>query len=379
MERAGVARQVKPRLLLVVHSARRGGAELMALEQARRLAGRFELTIAMPDGTLTDDFRQTGEVVDRSPSLPIWGGTTRTWVKQTLAVARDATRLARIIRRRKIVTVVASSSVSVAAPLAARMTGVPSVVFVRDSPLSRLSPVVYWLLGRLAHTVVVITGAMLPRFKRARARTVVIHDGIPVNDLPTPAPPLPTRLRMVLIGALDNNKGQVRAVEALDLLQQRGIGATLDLIGSTDQVAEAHILSTVLACNDLASSVKVLGPIPDAGERLGDYDLLLVPSLGEMTPLTIMEALLRGRPVVASDVGGVREMLRDGELGVLVPPGNARALADGIEAALADRALWDRVYREGPRWIRSHYSAKVMAAESEQLIAGLVQEAGSTK
>jgi glycosyltransferase involved in cell wall biosynthesis len=69
---------------------------------------------------------------------------------------------------------------------------------------------------------------------------------------------------------------------------------------------------------------------------LAPADVLLLTSRGEGTPLVLMEALARLKPVVASAVGGVPDIVRDGETGLLVPPGDAIALANAVARLAAD-------------------------------------------
>ena len=72
-----------------------------------------------------------------------------------------------------------------------------------------------------------------------------------------------------------------------------------------------------------------------------------------VTPLKPLEAMAQGRMLVASDVGGHRELIRDGETGMLFPAGNARALADAIESVLARRAEWPMIRARARRFVET--------------------------
>jgi glycosyltransferase involved in cell wall biosynthesis len=94
---------------------------------------------------------------------------------------------------------------------------------------------------------------------------------------------------------------------------------------------------------DLGVTVTFLGFRPDGPALIGELDLLVIPSLTEGTPLILLEGAAAGVPVVASNVGGIPEQVSDGIEGLLVPPGDDRALANACQRILADRALGARI------------------------------------
>jgi glycosyltransferase involved in cell wall biosynthesis len=82
--------------------------------------------------------------------------------------------------------------------------------------------------------------------------------------------------------------------------------------------------------------VRLRGETAGIDAALGGADLLLLTSRGEGTPLVLMEALARLRPVLATDVGDVAQIVRDGETGLLVAPGDARAMANAVQRLARD-------------------------------------------
>ena len=124
------------------------------------------------------------------------------------------------------------------------------------------------------------------------------------------------------------------------LVEERGLEERVHLAGRRDDVPE------VLAALDVSVNS------PRAGEGLSG---------------AIRESLAVGRPVVATDVGGNRELVRDGETGLLVPPDDPRALADAIARLLAERAFADRLARAGARFVRENLTVERMVDEIERL------------
>jgi glycosyltransferase involved in cell wall biosynthesis len=195
----------------------------------------------------------------------------------------------------------------------------------------------------LAHRIVANSTAsqdvvtdVLPRLA---GRTEVIYNGvpgpstrIPVRELPTPA------IRLVLVGRVSPRKGTDVAVAALALLRERGLDATLDLVGGIFpgyEWFEDDVRKQITAAG-LDDAVHWLGVLPDVWPALAAADVALVPSRVEPFGNAAVEAMLAGRPVVAGDTQGLREIVRPGENGELAEPGNAQALADAVARTVAD-------------------------------------------
>jgi glycosyltransferase involved in cell wall biosynthesis len=377
---AGVARDPaeRNRILLVVHSAKTGGAERMALLEAEHLQERFELLLSVPDGPLRPRFAARGELVGPAATLPLWGDSAWRWAASTGRTLLDAVCMAVLIRRRGIELVLTNSSVCLAPVLAARLARVPVVVHARDVPKSRLAPLVFALHGVLASTVVVITDGLTPYFRRGRrARIVRIADGIAA---PSPSPstslsPDPAArafhspLRICLIGGIDPRKGQDIAVAALAQLRERGVQATLELVGREVDGEFAAAVRDSARRLGVEESVAFVGEVSDAGPYLDRADIAIAPSRGEWTPLALMEALARGLPVVAARVGGVEEIVGDRESGLVVEPEDPAALAAAICELLAHPDAAAEMARRG----RDHVDANFRV---EQTLERLQAELG---
>jgi glycosyltransferase involved in cell wall biosynthesis len=101
----------------------------------------------------------------------------------------------------------------------------------------------------------------------------------------------------------------------------------------------------------LGGRVRFLGWVEDLPTLYAALDVVTLTSVNEGTPVALIEAAAAGRPVVATEVGGVRDVVREAETGFLVPPGNAEALADRIVAVLSDVNLATRMGSEARRRI----------------------------
>jgi glycosyltransferase involved in cell wall biosynthesis len=346
------------RLLLTVHTGERGGASLMALEEARHLARTHELVIAVGPGPLRAEFARCGRVVGGVPSVPLWTDAPGAWARRGVRTVQHAIRLARLIRRERIALVLVNSTVSVAPVLAARLAGVPALVRARDTPFSRWAPFVMALHARLAYAVLPIAAVnegYLP--PRRRARVERIPDGIPIP--PSPAGRLNgfgRPLRLCVVGAITEEKGPQTAVAALGALHARGVEAELDLVGRVQDERLAAALLDRAAELRLGGRVRVRGETDGIDAALEGVDVLVLPSRGEGTPLVLMEALARHVPVIASAVGGVPDVLAGGAAGLLVPPDDPGALADAIARVAADAPAARAMAAAGRRHVEERYA-----------------------
>jgi glycosyltransferase involved in cell wall biosynthesis len=142
---------------------------------------------------------------------------------------------------------------------------------------------------------------------------------------------------LTFAGSLVRRKGVDIAILAMFELRRR-LGhdcPILNIYGDGDQKAQLTEMAAVLELNDI---VRFHGFKMGALEHCPSTDILIMPSRGEASPLVVLEAMSRGMPIVATDVGDVTRMLPDRRYGRVVPPESVVALADAIESLLADTA-----------------------------------------
>jgi len=148
-----------------------------------------------------------------------------------------------------------------------------------------------------------------------------------------PPAPLPERPRALFVGVLERYKNVDGLADAWRLAAPRVPGAELVLVGKGTLTEVPRQLVA-----DLPEQTRWIESVPTEGvaDELDRASLLVLPSRSEGMGRVLVEALLRGRPVLATRVGGIPDLVRDGENGVLVPPGDTRALADALVALLSD-------------------------------------------
>jgi glycosyltransferase involved in cell wall biosynthesis len=198
----------------------------------------------------------------------------------------------------------------------------------------------------LARTVVVNSRAasrtLLRAVPRLAGRTEVVHNGVPGPGADVaPLPPARSGPRLVvLVGRLAPRKGTDVALEAAGLLRAEGRDVELELCGSVFPGYEwfEEQLRARSAELGIAGHVRFAGYTSPTWPALARADVVLVPSRAEPFGNAAVEAQLAGRPVVVSAAQGLTEIVTDGETGLLVPPGDAPALAAAVAALLDDPA-----------------------------------------
>lgn len=119
-----------------------------------------------------------------------------------------------------------------------------------------------------------------------------------------------------------------------------------------------------------------LGWRKDMRAVYADLDVVVLSSLNEGSPVAIIEAMAAARPVVSSDVGGVSEVVRSGQSGLLVPPRDPSALADAVTAVLNDPAEGERLGKSARAAVYPKYSSSRLVADVERLYLELARQKG---
>lgn len=157
---------------------------------------------------------------------------------------------------------------------------------------------------------------------------------------PTP-PPAGTPVA-VCVSRMLRDKGIVELVDAARLLRRKGVDLRVRLVGGTDD-NPASIDQRQLDSWAAEGIVEVAGPSTDIPGEYARAHIAVLPSYREGLPKSLLEAAAAGRPIVATDVPGCREICRDGETGLLVPARTVEPLAAALEKLAADPALRARL------------------------------------
>lgn len=198
-------------------------------------------------------------------------------------------------------------------------------------------------------------------------RITTIHNG--VHDVPVRlrATPGVDSNRLVKVARFDKQKDHRTLLLALHGLKD--LPWTLDLIGDGPQLNGIRMLTRDLR---LENRVRLLGQCNDVAERLATYQCALLISNWEGLPLSILEAMRAGLPVISSDVGGCREAVSHGESGFLVPRGDVRGLQYQLRRVLCDPSLRSNLGANGRRIFEERFQVEQMMDKTVSLYKGLL-------
>src|SRR5690606_14324138 len=176
---------------------------------------------------------------------------------------------------------------------------------------------------------------------------------------------------LAVLGRLEPVKGQADLLECLALLREQGVGFRCVLIGDGP---EREALVEEVAQLQLADRVFFAGFRDKVPAWLAAIDVLVMPSRWEGLPMALLEAMALGKPVVAHEVGGIPDVVRDGQEGLLVPPHHPQKMMQALEKLLGDAVLREQMGSRALARVRANYSAEALARAYEKLYRDAMTE-----
>ena len=306
--------------------------------------------------------------------------------RKEFAVARE---IAALIRKEKpdILHLNSSKAAGIGA-FVGRALGVPTVIFtIHGAPFredrnfisKRLIYFFTWLTCLFSHKVITVSkqdeadiGAMF----LIKKKVVTIYNGIPLNgQIPKRERPKERVIHIVSIGDLTRNKGYLYGLEAIDILVKKGIPVTYTIEGEGE---DRKKIEEYIAIKKLDGVVKLLGRTLKTNHMLHEYDIFLLPSVKEGLPYTLIEAGKAMLPVVTTITGGIPEIVRHEDTGLLVQPKDSEGLSKALERIIVNRRYAKSLGQKLHSHIVQNFSYSKMLAETAK-VYGLVQGSRSVK
>ncbi len=358
-----------------------GGERYLELLLGRVDASRFQSLVICPE---------PGPFVDRMSKQGV-----RTLVVHLAPLVNPLAliRLALVLKRERVTILQTHGARSNAyGQVAGRLAGVPVIVStVHNSlmeyeigPLRRRMYVgVLRRTIRLADRVICVSEALRRHVIRdvgvPEARTVTVHNGIDPAGFAQAGNGAEVRAEfsmaesplLVHIGRFTEQKGHRYLLEALPALRSEWPGLRCLMVGEGPLRDELVGMARRLDLGDCALFIGVRDDIPRV---LAAADLVVLPSLSEGFPFVLLEALAMARPVIASRIAGVDELIDHGRTGWLVPPGQPSALAAAIRQALKDPARTREISQQGADWVRSRFTLGHMVAKTQAVYEAALRD-----
>ena len=352
-----MGKKATSRSILVAHpGSEMYGSDRVLLEDTKGLLrGGWHVTVALPnEGPLAALLREHGAIVVicATPVLRkaiFTSSGARVFVS---ALCRGFVQTQRLFKSLKPSAVLVNTTTIPLWIIYARLTGRRVAIHVHESESQSPKLIRFGLSFPGALTNQIITNSKftndvyLEQIPWARKNSKIIYNGIPGPEDPKPAREhLTGPVQILYVGRLSERKGLMVLIEAVRLLQQRELDIEVSLVGAVFSGYE-HFEQ------ELRGQVRTL-PYPDRVKFLGfqdnvwryyaQSDIAVVPSIMEETfGNTAVESILSQRPVVSSNIGGLKEAVESYPSAILTDPGDVEQLAAGIERIVTE---WDH-FRE---------------------------------
>ena len=321
----------------LISTFRVGGAEALALELCKRINRDHFRPIALA-------LKENGPMEDRFRRADVGTHVIQCSEGRGLDL-RCISRLASVLRREKVDVLHCHNRISnIYGAFAAKLARVPVVVCTRHaSPKPRHSRGAK-LLERAARpfTTSFIAVCRMVRDDGVRIGRLpadgvsVIYNGVDTTKFQPDNTCPPDVLSVICVARLSPEKRHTVLLKAVRRLANTGLEFRVLLVGDGPLRA---VLQKQAKDLRLDAFVRFLGMRDDVADLLRSADIFVLPSATEGLPMTVIEAMAAGLPVVVTTVGGVPELVEDGETGLLIPPDCAEPLAEALGRLLKDAEL----------------------------------------
>ncbi len=321
------------------------------------------------------------DAVSRSlepPDCPVLRLGVRS-LRRPQTIAR-AWQLGRFLRRERIdiLQIYFPDSTYLGVPVG-WLAGVPYILRTRNNLNHWMTPT-HRVLGRLLNRLVTATltnceasrQAVLADERPAPESVLVMETGVDLTRFEAGAAPGPAAERRVgVVANLRPVKGLEVFVRAAALVRARHPEVVFEVAGEGEQ---RPALTGQAAALGLGGRFRLPGTVHDIPTFLAALEVAVLPSLAEGMSNAVLEYMAARRPIVATAVGGTTQLIDDGVHGLLVPPGDATALARGISRLLEDRALAARLATAARRRVENDYSREGRVRSLEAFYRNLVYQ-----
>jgi glycosyltransferase involved in cell wall biosynthesis len=384
---------LKPRILQLIDSFNQGGSERQALELTRllRASGNYDVFVASlsPEGVLRAEVEKLG--LGEIPSYPL----TSFYDRNLLTQLR---RFVQYLRAQKIELLQTNDFyTNIFGMTAGWIAGVPVRIAscretggMRTAAQTRLQRAAYHLAHRIVansdsvrrklidegitgERITVINSGLNP--ERVAAQGSISRDDF-LRNLGVNGADNPTHLVTIVANMRHEVKDYPMFLRAAQRISKAVPRVGFLLAGEGELQESIQQLAWQL---DLGGNTFFLGTCENIAQLLSVSDVCVLSSKAEGFSNSILEYMAAGRPVVATDVGGAREAIVEGETGYLVPSGNAELMAKRVVSLLLDPAKARLMGEQGRRVVEEKFSSRALLQKTEALYERLLTKSGETK
>lgn len=372
------------KILFLSNTARIAGAEICLLTLVKYLDKNiFEPVVIFPEsGPLHDEIARIGIKTYVSP-LEWWIRGERSHGLMGSDIWRRVKAITRIIEHEKPAILHTNTSAIWEGALAAMFMRIPHVWHIHEilaghprlKPLFPL-PFFYNLMDLLSDRIVTECESVKQKIgcfiRPDKFRIIpngienqphIDEDSLSLHEeLNLPS----NGLIAVTIGSLIPEKGHDLLIDAATLVQKKNSNVFIVIVGQGIPKA-VRSLTEKIKSQGITDRVYYLGYRTDLPRILNSSDMLVLPSHTEAFPLVVLEAMEAGKPVIATNCGGLSEMVRDGETGFIVPVNDPQSLCDRILILSSDAEMRHRMGEKAQEKFNLHFRAEIFTSNFENL------------
>ena len=352
----------KYNILLVSHSSNLSGAPVSLSLLAKNLdISKFNPFFIGPNGPIIEQLKNDGiETLELK------------WPRIFSAF--------KLIKEKNIDLLHANTYLSLPSAWAGRIRGIPVISHIREDLSGINNYFVTKEIELVSTRIVLISNWMKSFFKTKKA--VVIHNGVNLGDFEKKESTLRTKLQIGkdipligIIGSIEKRKGIHTLIKSLPEIIKELKNLKLLIVGSPPGSSKAYLeyLKSLSKILNIEDGIIFLGAREDIPNILSALDVLAVPSSSEPFGRTVIEAMAASCPVVASNVGGIPEIVEDGATGFLVKPGDVSALAQKIISMLKNDEKRKSMGAAGRERVEKLFSIGVHTKNIEKLYLELLE------
>jgi len=312
---------IKKSILFVSHISDLSGAPISLTLLAKNLnKGKYHPIIALPG---------KGSIIPKLNSSNVYYQIYKDTLIHKLF---PSLKICRILKERQIDLIYLNTSASIWAAKMAKLLMVPVISHIREDLRGLKNLIIRSKIISCSNKIILISNWMKSFIRSSKA--VVVHNTVDIADFQHLDP---DRIRLefnikdriiVFIGSLEERKGIKYLLKAFPLIKASVPDVKLLIVGKPLPGQKGYLNMLKGLAKD--QNIIFAGTRPDVYDIISAGDMLVVPSLSEAFGRTVIEAMACGKPVVASNVGGIPEIVEDGKTGILVPPKDEKALADAV-------------------------------------------------
>ncbi|MEM3071799.1 MAG: glycosyltransferase [Candidatus Anstonellales archaeon] len=248
---------------------------------------------------------------------------------------------------------------------------VHTVHSIAQKEVDRIGKIIHFYAFRFAGVVPIgISQNIAASIKEIYGKHIyvpVIYNGVPTASyVSQPGKVLQKEKNKIIlhVGSFSTAKNHPLLIEAFEIVQKECPETRLWLVGEGPNIPK---VKSLVDEKGLSCCVSFLGIRDDVPTLIASSDIFVMSSDWEGLPLAVIEAMAAGKPVVTTNVGAIPEIVKDGESGIVVPPGNRENLANAILRLLRDHALRERMGNQAKKRAISSFDISRTAREYENL------------